>query len=225
MEIYTQYPDLMEVTDFSYSQYEIPASLQETEFAFAVAGPGCIYTNLKDFKPIRRMRNWWPAHLNEWRTNDLLWWENPYKSIVKPQKAKRASWGGNGNYYEKDKKYTHIFPQETAAGGCGFKLVQPPFGPVKLNRYFGMARVEHKDMGPILGWALRRQGYELLAWGKLASFWVNGWSVEKYTPDVELGYLVNKGYDVLDLAYHNDMTWTSNTYVDKEYGVKRNADR
>lgn len=193
-----QFPDLAEVQFMRESYCGSSGMTKEyldaikTEFIFFVKANGVSPTAEEwGLKPVSCMNNWYTAHRTEARRMTLYWMRNP-NYTEEPQTPTRISWGINRPY---DDKYIPYVLDRTkltqdsflAASGCGFAIGEPPFVPRLFHRFHTLMRIP-VEVKPIEKRWLVKHNYRLLDTGKLASYWVNGWTPKEYTYEKECAY-------------------------------------
>lgn len=177
----TQFPDL---TEIKYTSVVTQEDIREvkTEFMFFLKAPHSsgIPAEGLGLKPVSMMNNWWPSHNGENRALTLYWARVPHSEGI-PQLAERKRWE-----YSSTEAYADI-EQHLAASGCGLKIGEPPLEVALFHRFFTLMRMPVEVKLIQKRW-LTKHNYRLLDTGKLASYWVNGWSPEEYSHAKEYAY-------------------------------------
>lgn len=183
----TQFPDLTELTHFHHvldiNKY---MTLCSTEFLFYVEA---YRTNAESFdspenygfKALAKMNNWWPSHRGETRPL-TLWWKRMPQPLPKPVTVYRKRW----SFYGDAKVYKRHEPH-MAVSGCGFKIGELPLRTRLFHRYFTLMRLP-LIINKIKETWLINHNYRLIDKGELAQYWLNGWPVDTYSPEVEYKY-------------------------------------
>lgn len=196
-----QYPDLTECTsssDFGNGgiTFDRLHNTIHTEFAFATTVHHSTYINSNviglqnmGFTAVSAMKNWHPAH-NGAEYCLHFWWKRIHTGAdVLKQPTHRTYWGANHLENSTNlKKYL-------GASGCGFKLGEPPLLRTQFFQFFTCLRMPLEPTKIQAAW-LKGHNFRLVANGKWASFWINGWDPKAWTIENEHKYFSDRGFSL-----------------------------
>lgn len=239
MELVYQFPDLAEIDGLSHiSPSELNDCRAEFVFGTTLCTPHFQSQYSSDNKKsatmnsaektgmqlLSVMHNWWPSHSYEADKGRPLafYWKRLKKDIPDNYdfpEATRQTWG----YGRQDKLY-RMHEKHLQRSGCGFKIGIPPLKVQYYARYFTLLRMPIKLKKVQLRW-MKDFNFRHIDTGKLASYWINGWTMEEYNyRKIELPWMK----DVCKFSLQQDLSLRRITTKDlakpKEEVEKANAD-
>lgn len=188
-----QFPDLTEVDGVCSLEAEEAESI-DTEFAFGTSVN--THDSIADlnipiasmgFRALSSMNNWWFSHSGETRIVTLWWKRMCAREDSVQQISERTSWSED-NHFTENKPYIPL----TQASGCGFLLGEPPLRSEIYHRFFSLLRLPLQMSTLRTKW-LSYHNYRHLDTGKYAQYWINGWSPERYSFDLEKDFWKGRG--------------------------------